>query len=328
MLKKILTIGRHILLWCIPLVIIFSQFDEFNKEDVLEVLYLFSILAALSYIHMYVLLYPLFFRKKYVLYGILFICFILLGGLLIQIILPQMTSGGGLPTFWNNVVSVTVILLITGGFSSAKELVIKQRKLKEIENKQLKTELSLLKSQINPHFLFNTLNNLYGLITAKKNDNAANVTLQLSDLMRYLLENSKQEKISIKKEIKFLEDYISLEKIRLRQDTKIEFGVAGLEQDLFVAPLLFIPLVENVFKHGFGVHNPNPYAHFLLSIQGNEIFFEAENSYSDEAESSSADSGTGIENLKKRLTIIYPDNHLLEIKKEKNFYIIKLNITL
>jgi LytS/YehU family sensor histidine kinase len=185
----------------------------------------------------------------------------------------------------------------------------------------------LLKSQVNPHFLFNTLNNLYGLITQNQNQQASDVTLKLADLMRYLLESSKTDLVNLNKEIQFIDDYLSLEKIRLSQKTDINFTVSGMNKELFVAPLLFIPLVENAFKHGLNTILADSFAHFSLSVQGNELFFEAINSVEKSTENSEK-SGTGLENLKKRLQLIYPQKHQLDIEQTSNQFKVILHIQL
>jgi LytS/YehU family sensor histidine kinase len=195
------------------------------------------------------------------------------------------------------------------------------------EKEQLKTELSLLKAQVNPHFLFNTLNNLYGLILQNENLQAAEITLKLSDLMRYLLESSKTERISLQKEIKFLEDYLVLEKIRLSAQADIRFVVYGLEKDIFVAPLFFIPFVENAFKHGLQSISESSFAHFSLSIQGKDLFFEAVNSVGQNI-TTPEKSGTGLENLRKRLELLYPEKHLLEVEKNEGIFKVILQISI
>jgi LytS/YehU family sensor histidine kinase len=224
-------------------------------------------------------------------------------------------------------IALTALALLTSGGKLLVEYLRKMMKFKEIENKQLKDELTLLKEQIQPHFLFNTLNNLYGLITQDQNQKAAEITLKLSDLMRYLLESSKTDKVSLKKEIQFLEDYLSLEKIRLSKNTDIRFEVSGIVSDVFVAPLLFIPLVENAFKHGLNTITADSFAHFSLSVQGKDLFIEAKNSLGKSLENS-PESGTGIANLRKRLQLIYPNNHLLDIQKSNDEYKVVLHIQL
>jgi LytS/YehU family sensor histidine kinase len=225
------------------------------------------------------------------------------------------------------VINVVFSLLMTSAGKLLFEYLQKIIKLKEIENKQLKAELNLLKSQVNPHFLFNTLNNLYGLITQNENQKASEITLKLAELTRYLLESSKTEKVSIKRELQFLEDYLCLEKIRLSNNTDIKFDVSGIEEEMFVAPLLFIPLVENAFKHGLQTVTEKSFAHFSLAIQGDDLFFEAKNSIGKKFQNYST-SGTGIANLKNRLQLIYPEKHQLDIENTANFYKVTLHLEL
>ncbi|MFN5772530.1 sensor histidine kinase, partial [Flavobacterium sp.] len=231
-----------------------------------------------------------------------------------------------LPLF-QHFINLFFIVVITSSFKFFREYLRKQALLIKVENEQLKTELALLKSQVNPHFLFNTLNNLYGLITQNQNQQASDVTLKLADLMRYLLESSKTDLVNLNKEIQFIDDYLSLEKIRLSQKTDINFTVSGMNKELFVAPLLFIPLVENAFKHGLNTILADSFAHFSLSVQGNELFFEAINSVEKSTENSEK-SGTGLENLKKRLQLIYPQKHQLDIEQTSNQFKVILHIQL
>jgi LytS/YehU family sensor histidine kinase len=145
--------------------------------------------------------------------------------------------------------------------------------------------------------------------------------------MRYLLESSKTEQVSLQKEVKFLKDYLALEKVRLAQNAAITFEVSGIDKDIFVAPLLFIPLVENAFKHGLQSISANNFAHFSLALQENELYFEAKNSV-DKILDAQSQSGTGLENLSKRLMLIYPDNHLLHIENKGGVFKITLQLSL
>jgi LytS/YehU family sensor histidine kinase len=222
-------------------------------------------------------------------------------------------------TFFQHGINLFFFIVITSSFKFFREYKRKQALLILAENEQLKTELSLLKSQVNPHFLFNTLNNLYGLIIQNQNTKASEITLRLSDLMRYILKSSKETKVNLQDEIKFIEDYLTIEKIRLTNNVEIKFEFSGIDKDILIAPLLFIPMVENAFKHGLQNISLDNYAHFFLSIQGNEVFFEVENSIGRKTDKQT-NSGTGLINLRKRLQLIYPQKHQLEINKtETNF---------
>lgn len=286
-------------------------------------------MGIVTYINLYLLIPRYLFAKKYAYYaGFLFVLVFLTASLITWVINDlDLDSIDWSSRFVVTLIALAALALLTSGGKLLTEYLRKMMKFKGIENKQLKAELNLLKDQVNPHFLFNTLNNLYGLITQDQNKRAAEVTLKLADLMRYLLESSKADKVSLKKEIQFLEDYLSLEKIRLTNNTVIRFEVSGIDSDVFVAPLLFIPLLENAFKHGLNTHTADSFAHFSLSVQGKDLFFEAKNS-SGKSHENSPESGTGIANLRKRLQLIYPNNHLLDIQKSNDKYKVILHIQL
>jgi LytS/YehU family sensor histidine kinase len=285
-----------------------------------------GISAAIVYGNLYFLFPKFFFRKKYLTYTLLLVLLLILGALTLKILFSKVSSTFAVP-FFQHILNLFFFVVITSSLKFLREFFRKQDLLLKAENEQLKTELSLLKSQVNPHFLFNTLNNLYGLITQKQHEKAAEITLKLSDLMRYLLESSKSDRETLQKEVKFIEDYLALEQIRLAQQADIRFEVSGLERNVLVAPLLFIPLVENAFKHGFQSISENSFAHFSLSLQDNQIYFEAKNSVGKNL-NLQVHSGTGINNLRKRLVLTYPEKHLLEIENTEGVFKVTLNISL
>jgi sensor histidine kinase YesM len=321
----------HLLGWGILLLLVLLQNDlsDWNDEDYILFANVLVCIGIVAYINLYFLIPRYLFAKKYAHYtGFLFVLVFLTASLITWIINDlDLDSIDWSSRFVVTLIALTALALLTSGGKLLVEYLRKMMKFKEIENKQLKDELALLKEQIQPHFLFNTLNNLYGLITQDQNQKAAEITLKLSDLMRYLLESSKTDKVSLKKEIQFLEDYLSLEKIRLSKNTDIRFEVSGIVSDVFVAPLLFIPLVENAFKHGLNTITADSFAHFSLSVQGKDLFIEAKNSLGKSLENS-PESGTGIANLRKRLQLIYPNNHLLDIQKSNDEYKVVLHIQL
>jgi sensor histidine kinase YesM len=327
--KKIKHVVPHLIGWGALLLVILLQNDlyEWEFEDYYNIGGIFGLMALATYINLYLLIPRYLFLKKYWHYSIFLSLLVIATALLIAFWMSEFDQIDWLSRFIVMVINVVFFLMITSGGRFLIEYLKKMMKLKEVENKQLKVELNLLKAQVNPHFLFNTLNNLYGLITQDQNQKAAEVTLKLADLMRYLLESSKADKVSLKKEIQFLEDYLSLEKIRLTNNTAIRFEVSGIDSDVFVAPLLFIPLVENAFKHGLNTLTADSFAHFSLSVQGKDLFFEAKNSLEKSLENS-PESGTGIANLRKRLQLIYPNNHLLDIQKLNDEYKVVLHIQL
>ncbi len=198
------------------------------------------------------------------------------------------------------------------------------RWLKTLKAEKGKAELALLKSQINPHFFFNTLNNLYGLVV-EKSDQAPDVVLKLSDMMRYTIYDGREELVPVKNEIEYLENYIELHKIRYQKKVEIVF-THEVEDGLMVAPLLFIILLENSFKHGVEKMRQNAFIHLRMASKGKQLSFTIENGI-DETNSRTK-KGIGLENLKKRLAYLYPSRHRLLIEESESTYCVQLNLEL
>ena len=316
----------HLAFWSFFILLFWQQNPDANTRDILTWFILFGVSASVVYANLYLLFPKFLFKRNYLVYLLLLVLTIGLGAFILWFIIPSANANFNLPLF-QHFINLFFIFVITSSFKFFREYSRKQELLIKAENEQLKTELALLKSQVNPHFLFNTLNNLYGLITQNQNQQASDVTLKLADLMRYLLESSKTDLVNLNKEIQFIDDYLSLEKIRLSQKTDINFKVSGMNKELFVAPLLFIPLVENAFKHGLNTISADSFAYFSLSAQGNELFFEAINSV-EESTKNSEKSGTGLENLKKRLQLMYSQKHQLDIEQTANQFKVILHIQL
>ncbi|WP_299667229.1 sensor histidine kinase [uncultured Polaribacter sp.] len=194
----------------------------------------------------------------------------------------------------------------------------------QLKNEQTKAELILLRSQLNPHFFFNTLNNLYAL-TIKNSKQAPEVILKLSDMMRYTIYEGEKNSVSLKEEIMYLENYIELHKIRYKKDVKIEFNNT-VHQNLTVAPLLFINLLENAFKHGIDMVLKNPFIKIDLNNDANFIYFSIENSFDKTLETTST--GIGLINLKRRLSLLYPNKHELKFTQKNNRYKATLKISI
>lgn len=218
-------------------------------------------------------------------------------------------------------------------FVSCIKLVIdwtKQREFLLNTNKiLLENELKYLRSQIQPHFFFNTLNNLYSL-TIDKSDKAPDLILKLSDLMKYFLYETGKEYQSLSNEIKHIKDYIDIEKLRYNEELKVSFNVRGAVKKTMIRPLLLIPLVENAFKHGARNSKKNSYITIDLKINSSEINFKVENSFSKSTKPIKVQvGGIGLANIKKRLEINYgKENFSLNTFEEKNKYIAELIVKL
>lgn len=188
--------------------------------------------------------------------------------------------------------------------------------IQELKKEKSKTELSLLKTQINPHFFFNTLNNLYAL-TVKSSPQAPEVILKLSDMMRYTIYDGEKETVKISEEIAYLNNYIELHKIRYRKSVEITFN-HNIDMNLNIPPLLYIILLENAFKHGIETLAENAFIHVNLYDNDDFIYFEIENNFDPNEITNSK--GIGLQNLKRRLSLLYKQQHELNIDITNNIY--------
>lgn len=191
-----------------------------------------------------------------------------------------------------------------------------------VKNEQTQAELLHLRSQLNPHFFFNTLNNLYAL-TIKNSKQAPEVILKLSEMMRYTIYEGEKNTVSIKDEITYLENYIELHKIRYRKPVSIQFNHT-IDKSLTIAPLLFINLLENAFKHGVETLTENAFIKMELTNNADFIYFSIENNF-DKKESNQT-KGIGLTNLKRRLSLLYPKTHQLEFTHQSNIYKVTLKV--
>jgi signal transduction histidine kinase len=195
--------------------------------------------------------------------------------------------------------------------------------LRDLQMQKTAAELAMLKTQVNPHFFFNTLNNLYSL-TVQNSNKAPDVILKLSDMMRYTIYEGKKEEVSLQSEIEYLENYIDLHKIRYHKSVDIQFE-HSIEENAQIAPLLFIILLENAFKHGVDTLTEAAYIKMNLSSNDNKIHFTIENNF--DPNEINEKKGIGLENLKRRLSLTYPKKHQFTISQKENTYKIDLKIT-
>ncbi len=193
-----------------------------------------------------------------------------------------------------------------------------------LKNEKTEAELSLLKSKIDPHFFFNTLNNLYGLAIAKS-DKTPEVILKLSEIMRYTIYEGEKDLTPLKNEISYIEEYIDVQKIRYQKDVDIQFEKKVRDDSILVSPLLYIMLVENAFKHGIESLAKDAFVYIRLIQENNKITFEVTNNFEAKAPK---ENGLGLKNLKRRLQHLYPSRHSLDLIEDKNKYRAKMTLLL
>ncbi len=221
-------------------------------------------------------------------------------------------------------VLTTLLKLSKGWF----QLIENNQKLSLLEREKLNAELSALKSQINPHFLFNSLNNLYAL-ALDKDEKTAPLILKLSKGLRYMLYESNEHFVPLENEIEYLENYLELQKLRSNQKVKIDFFVEGEVEGKQIAPMLFIPFVENGFKHGVKGEIDNAFIKIQLQATDNQLVFKSENNKGqvDEVEPEKY-RGIGLSNVKRRLELLYPERYKLNILDGIDTFSVELIIRL
>jgi two-component system, LytTR family, sensor kinase len=209
------------------------------------------------------------------------------------------------------------------------EWLVQQKDKNELQSQTLKSELNFLKSQINPHFLFNTLNSLYAL-TLKKSDLAPEIVLKLSEMMRYMLYECNEKEVPLSKEINYMQNYLELEKLRHGSRMIIDFKIKGDAEDIKIAPLMLIPFIENSFKHGASNQVAPGHVDLDLEILPHQLVMHLENSKAPSLPkiSDKKSGGIGLVNVKRRMEILYPGQHKLDIIESPNTYRIELSLTL
>jgi LytS/YehU family sensor histidine kinase len=224
--------------------------------------------------------------------------------------------------------------LVISASTVSKIIVDWARQLKEqqaLETQTMQSELRFLKSQINPHFLFNTLNNLYAL-TLKKSDQAPEIVIKLSEMMRYMLYECNEKAVLLSKEINYIKNFIDLESIRQGKNVEINLEVKGEISEQMIAPLIFIPFLENAFKHGLNNHITQGFVNIFLELKGNTIYFFIENSKPEnvpqQRPNAPRSGGIGLVNIHRRLKLIYPDQYDLKIRNTPKTYSVELTLQL
>jgi sensor histidine kinase YesM len=297
----------------------------------------------LSYSLMYYVIPKFVFIGRYLKAGILVLFFFLVTACLSAVIgiyvLPVMRFaifGEGYDYRYNPKFLLALLAglrgaITIGGLAAAIKL-MKHWYIKEQRNLQLQKEnteagLRLLKAQIHPHFLFNTLNNIYSF-TQNTSAEASGMITRLSSLLRYTLYEGNQPLVSLQKELQMVQDYIEIEKIRYGNQMELHIDLPERTTNYYIAPLLLLPLVENCFKHGTSQMLEQPWVHLQATIVNDQLHVKLLNGKVNEETADEPVSGIGIRNVKERLSLLYPGKHELHITSEEEVFIVNLKIVL
>lgn len=337
--KKILQIIssrwlQHPVFWVLSIYAIGSYFAISNTVKFIDFFYagLFHIpLIFLVYVNLLLLVPKLLKRRLYFGYmlagAVTIVAAYGLHELTFEILLPLMPTEYYMVSFadWQVLVTIFVIyFVLTTLLKLSKSWYV----LQKVEKEKLAIELNSLKTQVNPHFLFNSLNSIYSLSLAKSEQTPETV-LELSNLLRYMLYEVSEDTVELSKEIEMMENYVELQKLRADQSTEVVFKVLGDLKDQRIAPLLFFPLIENSFKHGVKGVSDKAYIHISMSLIDRKIDFDIANNKGevDEVEHGKY-GGIGLENVQRRLSLIYPGRHSFHIQDTDAEYRINLSIDL
>lgn len=290
-------------------------------------------LAVMIYLTNYLLIPRLLYKKRYVWFGITFLLIVTGFSFLKMYLEGQIMNRHTLfftnfkARFYDNVIPHILLVSTGAAFKLLIDYARSQRRLGEVSKEKAEAEINFLKSQINPHFLFNSLNSIYFLID-KQNTTARQTLLQFSDLLRYQLYDCNAETIEIEKEVAYLQDFIRLQQLRKDQQYEVEVAVGPEVKGFRITPLLLIPFVENAFKHISHHADRRNYVQVSMDRQNGSFLFTVENSKEIHHRSTEPPGGIGLSNVKRRLELLYPRKYELQIDNNDTTFKVALNLHL
>jgi sensor histidine kinase YesM len=332
---------QHILFWSVSYYYLIHSFSITNNIETIDYIYtgVFHITILLAvYLNLYVLIPRLLGRKKHLLFGVCVMGLLAVTAQLnififsyaIDFFLPDYFFVSNF-SFWQLVQLGFVYLAITTLLKLSRawfKLLESKNHLIKLEKEKANTELLFLKMQLNPHFLFNSLNNIYSL-TLKKDAQAPHSILKLAEVMRYMIYESNENAMPLQKEIDYINNYIDLQRLRTRDNASIVCKVTGDTESWYIAPLILLVFIENGFKHGIKATIHESFVNILININDDRLFMKVENSKGviDEVEKERFQ-GLGLENVKRRLELLYPGKYELTIKDTEEKYTAVLQLPL
>lgn len=343
------SLKHHILFWLVYFTLNVLRWGSYF-DNVLEYPYLYSfktnllgypIHMILCYLNIYILMPRFAFKKKYPLFILL-----ILSAIFIMVIVkfnltyflvnhnvwpegPETTTTLTLNYIVEMMFGELYVITFVTAIKITLDFLEEHKRVTDLEKAQLETELLFLKTQISPHFFFNTLNNIYSL-AVEKSKKTPKIILKLSELMRYLLYDTKSKKQSLEKEILCIQNYLDLERVRHNDELEIEMSISGDIEDKEIAPIILLTFIENAFKHGAHKNIGEVKITIDLSIKKDFLYFTISNPMplkTTHKECFNESSGIGLENVKKRLALGYNKNdYKLTIKSKNNMFVVKLKI--
>lgn len=311
----------------LSVVFIFYSVSRRHPEIEFYEMVFFLNYAIASYIIMYGLLPTFLYKKRYIrfiLASLLLIASVIIieEAVLEQIFFPD-TRGKGFPGVFDNLASCMPTITILTGFKFAWDALLKQSQVDQLRDAVIESELQFLKTQINPHFLFNNLNNLYSY-SLENSPKTPQIILELSSFMRYMLYECQAEYVDLEKEIEQLKNYINLSRLQCEEQARITFK-SKINGNYQIAPLILHVFIENAFKHSLSSQSQGISITINLFVGEDGVLrFECQNTFAKESNTQNLSRGIGLENVRKRLQLLYPSTHNLDVSKAGNIFNVHL----
>ncbi len=341
-------IAQHLLFWSAYFIFLFliSLMRSNEGRDVsfhlpFEFMQI-AVMISVVYLNLNILIPRYFERRKFFLYGLLMITLVLVnGGIIVSFmrLFPEFSPPFILkdrPSYMFVIPMAFMQLSLVAVTSALHFMRVNQRlqqealSVKDLESRQLKAELDSLKAQVNPHFLFNSLNNIYSH-SLLESPQTPELILKLSGLLNYIIYECQDEQVPLEKEMEFLTNYIALEKVRIDESVQVDLRIEISDTTMMIAPLLFVPLIENAFKYGVNISSDKPSIDVEFKQEFSELRFKCTNlrdNFEDAAKSVVSVGGIGLENVRKRLDLIYPGKHSFEIMDDGHQFSVEMVIKL
>lgn len=336
--STLLNITQNSLFWVISFIVLLRLFTRADEIRTIDVIYtaLFHLPLFIGVIWNQIALKHFLEKGNRIAYGLAFLMAVIfivqIYPLTFDILAPLLFPDYYFITVyeWYEIagiglvyVSLSLLLYLASGWFKQQESIAQLAQLKE---EKTVAELQALRARINPHFLFNSLNTIYGE-TLKKSAKAPKLVLELSDLLRYVVDHTDEEQVPLKQELAYVEKFIHLQKVRVDNPDRITFSADTETQDLMLPPLLLITFIENCFKHG-SVSEETDFIHISIKTAGNRLTLNTKNSVAEKAFTPDQKSSLGLENARRRLELSLPDNYSLDYESKNNEYHLTLTLEL
>ena len=329
---------HHLFFWMLVFGLwYFLRYEDYAAEATAFKVTLIKVtdLALMVYVTNYVLIPQLLYKKRYGWFAMAFFCMIIISSVSKMYILSYVINSPALRSFsgnlkariYDNIIPHFLLVLSGAAFKLMMDYIRIQQRMVEMAKEKAEAELNFLKSQINPHFLFNSINSVYFLID--KNNTAARGALhKFSGMLRYQLYEMNGDRIPVEKEIAYLKDYVEIQKLRKDENYAVKFNCSDNVKGFLIEPLLLVPFVENAFKHISHYENQLNFIELELDMIKDSFYFKILNSKNSEEKNTNTHTGIGLNNVKRRLELLYPGKHVITIKDSDNNFSVELQLKL